>query len=135
MKFLYIEIILALFAAFVYCDCNSFKATFEDAEVSCNENKNGDIINLEYNGLVTPEVLEAFGSLSSIQSLYIYVKSTNLEIDLSPLHKLKKLEKLEFECRVHKVRTVSYGFVNNSLGGFENLKTLILYGFSLYLYC
>jgi len=233
MKFLYIEIIIAIFATFVYCDCNSFKATFEGEEgnvSSCIENENGDIINLEvfsrnlnendldkigslvslqklilstdsteadltplnklknlveftlegvydfyekerntlkktnfsafknlkilflsdwiftqdvlndfsslnnlerleYYGLVRPEVLEAFGSISSVQSIYIYTRSSS-GIDLSPLHKLKKLEKLEFECRVHKVRTVSYGFKNNSLGGFENLKSLNLYGFT-----
>jgi len=127
MKFLYIEIILALFVAFVYCDCNSFKASFEGGEnnvVGCNENKNGDVINLEYNGPVGPELLEAFGSLSSLQSLYIYVKSRESDLDLSPLYKLKKLEKLEFECRVHKVRMGGYEFANNTFEGLKNLKTL-----------
>jgi len=86
--------------------------------------------NLIYYGLVHPDVLEAFGSLSSVKTIYIYTRASEEAIDLSPLHKLEKLEKLEFECRVHKVRSVGYGFANNTLGGLKHLKTLSLYGFS-----
>lgn len=234
MKFLFIEIIFAIFITFVYCDCNSFKESFEkedDKVNGCVENENGDIINLKiyahdlnetalnkigslvsleqlyldtysteidltplenlknlvefalegvydfynkdrntvtkscfsefknlkkislsdwlfsqdalediatlknvenltYYGLVKPDILEAFGSLSSLKTMYIYTRSSEQEIDLSPLHKLEELEKLEFECRVHKVRTVSYGFAENTLGGLKHLKTLNLYGFT-----
>jgi len=230
MKFLYIEFILAIFISFVYCDCNSFKASFNGDVENCEEN-GGDITSLaiyskelneevlqkisslvsleklnvstsstevditplnklenlvelgiegsydttnasknkfkkscfssfknlkkltlanlvlsedvlndlatlekleyiRYNGIVTPEVVEAVSSLTSLKTLDVYVRVSEMEIDLSPLHKLENLEKMIFECRVHKVRNTNYGFADNSFGGLDHLKTLDLYGFS-----
>jgi len=235
MKFLYIEFILAIFISFVYCDCNSFKTSFNDDELNdvienCVENGgdittlainseelneevlqkisslvsleqltittsqtelditplnkleklveltiNGsydisnklknkfnkscfssfinlkkliildyvlsqDVLNdlaaldkleyLKYTGMVAPEFVEAVGSLTSLKTLDVYVRVSDMEIDLSPLHKLENLEKIEFECRVHKVRNTNYGFADNSFGGLDHLKTMKLYGFS-----
>jgi len=233
MKFLYIEIIFAVLISFVYCDCDSFKASIanEDEVKECVENSKGQIINLdiyleylnktsfekigalttltqlkiegnsdEHDVDLTPlkklknlvefsidgtydfydqtknqlrkscfskfkklkklflgdwvlsdEVLEdltslqklenlvfygnlenryveAFGSLSSLNTFDVYVRPLDEDIDLSPLNGLQNLEKMSFECRVHKVRSTHYRFTDNSFGGLSHLKKLYIYG-------
>jgi len=85
---------------------------------------------LVFYGIIEENVLEAIGSLSSLKTLFVYVRSTDRELDLSPLNKLEYFEKLEMECRVHKVRSTHYSFANNSVGGLKHLKSMTLYGFS-----